>query len=163
MATLKAIKPTEIDDYTNRLRKINDFLTNSLMEAQDAPTLALLYLKKQLLEYAQKELNDVSKLIVEKLEPVITSATQNNAILSVLTQIPTSPDEVVAYMPTLIQYLFGKQTTNTISIILSYIEPIMRLMAELKRTQSLINSTIGANSTFKLKAPDIQRIITDRS
>lgn len=161
MATLKAITPQQINDITDRLRSINNYITNSLVEVQDAPTLTLLYLKRKLLEYAQKELNEVSKVITDKLKPVLDSATKNNTVLSLLTQIPTTPEQVVAYMPNLIQYLFGKQATNTISVLLSYAEPLMRLTAELQRTQGLVNSTIGTNSCFKVNTPDLQRIITD--
>ena len=161
MPNLKVMKTEEIDEVTQRLRAINDCITLLLAEASgDVTTKAFLYLKRKALQYAQKELEEIGKIIIEKVEPIIKSALEQVAILQILTQIPTSPEEVVTYLPHLIEFLFGKPMANLISLLASYVEPIMRLASEIQRTQSLINQTIALGSSFKLKAPDIKTVLT---
>ena len=123
MPKLRVLKTSEIDDITNCLKSVNDYITNLLAEASgDISTKAFLYLKRKALQYAQKQIDEVSKIVMEKLDPIIKSAMDNTVILQILTQIPTSPDEVVAYMPNLIDYLFSKPLTNLISILASYVD-----------------------------------------
>ena len=162
MPTLRVLKTSEIDDITDRLRTVNNYITMLLNEASgDVSTKAFLFMKRKALQYAQKEIDKVSEIIMKKLEPVIQSAIEQTVILQILTQIPTSPEEVVTYLPNMIQHLFGKPLANFISLLASYVEPIMRLANEIQRTQSLINQTMALGSSFKIQAPDIRQIISD--